>query len=503
MMRRELKDLFKKDTNRKYMPSCDSGNHIVHWDSVKNLISENCICKFCGSELDLMETTVGIATEVHLVCKKVKCSLNKKSLVRRTTQFRKGSSESYALNCQLVLALMQVGCGNAESETIINFLDLPHGSTFKKSTFSRIQSALRKEIVFISDESMEEATAKEVEATVSEDLYKKWLKKENVRNDIKLTISYDMGWNKRSSGHKYDSISGHGFVVGGLTKKIMNHRCLSKCCSTCDKAKKKNVTPKQHECPRNHDGSSKSMETEAIFRMVKDACYQKNYTIATIISDDDSTMKANLRHSLKEKVSAGLMEKNEWPKTKKGNLKTDNGRLPLDILEPAFLADFNHRVKTVGKRFYELAKASKKKSDVDTGLARRMKLNWGTMMKQVRHMNWEKNKKEIEEKLSAPVEHIFGNHKFCGKWCYALKAEQEGKKYVPGNNLPIFSKTGPHAKMYQQLKDAVEPFQTEQQVRETLHNYDTQHNEAMNMAVSRYVPKFKHYGTTMALDTRV
>ena len=460
------------------------------------------MCKFCGSELDLMETTVGIATEVHLVCKRIKCSLNKKNLVRRTTKFRKGSSESYALNCQLVLALMQIGCGNAESETMLNFLDLPHGSTFKKSTFSRIQSALRKETVLISDESMTKATGAEIEATVSEDLYKKWLKKKNTANEIKLTISYEMGWNKRSSGHKYDSISGHGFVVGGFTKKIMNHRCLSKCCSICDKAKRKSTVPEQHECPSNHDGSSKSMETEAIFRMVKDAVYNKKYTIATIISDDDSTMKANLKHSLKEKVSAGLMQKHEWPKTKKGNFKADHGRLPLDIEEPAFLADFNHRVKTVGKRFYELAKASKKKSGVDTGLARRMKLNWGTMMKQVRHMTWGNNKKEIKEKLSAPVEHIFGNHKFCGSWCYALKAEKEGKKYLPANNLPMYSKTA-HAKMYEQLKEAVEPFKTEEQVRETLHNYDTQHNEAMNMAVSRYVPKFKHYGTTMALDTRV
>ena len=27
----------------------------------------------------------------------------------------------------------------------------------------------------------------------------------------------------------------------------------------------------------------------------------------------------------------------------------------MDIEEPKFLADFNHRVKTAGKRFYELA----------------------------------------------------------------------------------------------------------------------------------------------------
>ena len=213
-----------------------------------------------------------------------------------------------------------------------------------------------------------------------------------------------MGWNKRSSGHKYDSISGHGMIMGGMSKKIMNHRCISKCCSICDRHKKGETSeltndvatkPKDHECPKNHFGSSKSMETEAIYQMVKEAYYEQGFVIGTIISDDDSTMKANLRHSYKEKVEKGKLKKKDWPKTGKGKLKQDHGRLPLDVPEPGFLADFNHRVKRVGKRFYELAKAPKYKSSVDNALAKRMKLNWGTMMKQVRHMTWKDDKKEI------------------------------------------------------------------------------------------------------------
>ena len=30
-----------------------------------------------------------------------------------------------------------------------------------------------------------------------------------------------MGWNKRSSGHKYNSISGHGFLMGEINTKIL------------------------------------------------------------------------------------------------------------------------------------------------------------------------------------------------------------------------------------------------------------------------------------------
>ena len=55
--------------------------------------------------------------------------------------------------------------------------------------------------------------------------------------------------------------------------------------------------------------------------------------------------------------------------------------------------------------------------------------------------------------------------------------------------------------MYSQLKESVARFQTEQNVIECLHKYGTQSNEGLNMSVSRYIPKFKHYGTSMSLNT--
>ena len=65
---RELKGLSTKPRIREYVPR-DSGNRIIHWSSMKNLICSNANCKKCGGGLDLTETTVGIATEVTLYCK--------------------------------------------------------------------------------------------------------------------------------------------------------------------------------------------------------------------------------------------------------------------------------------------------------------------------------------------------------------------------------------------------------------------------------------------------
>ena len=35
------------------------------------------------------------------------------------------------------------------------------------------------------------------------------------KNKVKLTVQYDMGWQKRSSVRRYDSSSGHAFIIGG------------------------------------------------------------------------------------------------------------------------------------------------------------------------------------------------------------------------------------------------------------------------------------------------
>ena len=143
------------------------------------------------------------------------------------------------------------------------------------------------------------------------------IKKGNLSSDeVSLIVMYDMGWNKRSIGNKYDSISGHGFVLGGNLKKIMNYRCMLKCSKICAQAERTKVLV-DHKCPKNHDDSSKSMETEAIYQMVKDAYYNCRYTCSIIVSNDDSTMKSNLKHSYKEKVEAELISKEQWQKQNK------------------------------------------------------------------------------------------------------------------------------------------------------------------------------------------
>ena len=65
---------------------------------------------------------------------------------------------------------------------------------------------------------------------------KKYNEYKNKKLNVALTVSFDMGWSKRSSGNIYDSISGHALKIGVLSDKILTAAVSSEMCITCSKA---------------------------------------------------------------------------------------------------------------------------------------------------------------------------------------------------------------------------------------------------------------------------
>ena len=119
----------------------------------------------------------------------------------------------------------------------------------------------------------------------------------------------------------------------------------SKACRKCDSAEKKGEEAEEHELPKNFEGSSKSMEASDILNMVEDAYYNRFFIIDLIVSDDDSTMHAVLKHPI-----IGV----------RGQvLKTSKGKLDVQIPEPSFLADPSHRIKVVAKHICYIVNDSK------------------------------------------------------------------------------------------------------------------------------------------------
>ena len=108
-----------------------------------------------------------------------------------------------------------------------------------------------------------------------------------------------MGWQKRSYGRRYDSSSGHASIIGARSKGIIGMVLYSKALRKCDAVEKRREEAEEHECPKNFKGSSKSMEAYEILKMVEDASYNRFFIIDFMVSNNDSTMRAVLKHPYK------------------------------------------------------------------------------------------------------------------------------------------------------------------------------------------------------------
>jgi len=102
----------------------------------------------------------------------------------------------------------------------------------------------------------------------------------------RIQASYDMGWQVRSSGGKYGSPTGHGLLIGAITKKVLDSIVFSKPCAMCTK---QNLPLNKHKCVKDYEGTSKSMEAEGLVQLLKRAPEKFSISICGIISDDDSS----------------------------------------------------------------------------------------------------------------------------------------------------------------------------------------------------------------------
>ena len=99
-----------------------------------------------------------------------------------------------------------------------------------------------------------------------------------------------MGWQKRSSGRRYDSSSRHAFIIGGRSKVIIGIVLYYKACWKCDAAENRLEEAEEHEFPKNFEGGSKIMEDSTILEMVEDTFYNCFFIIDVTVRDYDRTM---------------------------------------------------------------------------------------------------------------------------------------------------------------------------------------------------------------------
>ena len=85
---------------------------------------------------------------------------------------------------------------------------------------------------------------------------------------IGISVTYDMGWQKRSTGRIYDSLSGHGFFIGCISGNIVQSGVMKKKYYSCTRSNKTSSVYESHTCSVNWTGSSGTMEAALALDLV-------------------------------------------------------------------------------------------------------------------------------------------------------------------------------------------------------------------------------------------
>jgi hypothetical protein len=286
----------------------------------------------------------------------------------------------YETNIRIVMAMQSLGKGGRDAAMLLAMLDLPGGNSIADN-YQMIESKIGKIERDVTDKLLDQQLQEEIRVTYESEgkSYSEWVNKPvSEREKARLTVSFDMGWQKRACGCQYNSLSGHAFIVGARTKKVIGVHVSCKMCLTCRRSEKKGKIVKAHECSKNFTGSSKAMESNALLELAKQA-FTRGFVVSCVVGDDNSTIRATMHHSWNDLVSVGRMDVNDWPRDKNGRKKTDTGKLPLHLPEPTFLADPTHCVRVLASHIFGLKNIAKKKVGCTDFDCNRLKLYFGAM----------------------------------------------------------------------------------------------------------------------------
>jgi hypothetical protein len=337
-------------------------------------------------------------------------------------------------------------------------------------------------------------------------------KKASLSGQAQLTQAYvdstmDMGWNKRSSGVRFDSLSGHAVLYGVLTRLPIAMCSKSKYCSICSwwQKNKDGMDAPEHSCEVNHEGSLGSMESDALLEMVTGLWRNSVVQSRHVVTDDDSTMRANCRWSnddymavneLSDCVIGQTVPDPNKPSDKSRPIKRKGGCLPVDVPEPKFLADPSHRKKTLKNHLYKMLK---KKKDERHGLVDgdivRLTQFWIYMVRQLKDAPEE----EYEDRAAAVLLHHFDCHEKCGNFC---KRKNETPEEKQQSNKTYRCRTQ-DAELFNSLSVLLQPFVSLKGLKDVAHGWDTNPNESMNNTIAWIAPKNKNYSGTNSLRVRI
>ena len=161
------------------------------------------------------------------------------------------------------------------------FNSLEESLSVLKSSFVHTEQTIGKWWWTVLEESMKSAGKEEKQIAIDKGHYH--------QNVPAITVIVDAGWSKRTHKHSYNALSCVGVIFGKETRKLLHIGVRNKFCATCAKD-----PSKKHECFKNWDKSSSSMESDILLEGFTKAEKQHGLRYINFIGDGDSSVHATL-----------------------------------------------------------------------------------------------------------------------------------------------------------------------------------------------------------------
>jgi hypothetical protein len=192
-------------------------------------------CHNCHS-LTVQDITHDLATDICITCDRCRGTIATVEAAKiKEVEKTKSDLCQHEINVLFCFALQLMGVGGEHAGILTAFLNLPEPTKWNQQ-FNVLKSFTHDAIQRVKNMSEEEAAQEEVAETVRDESHT--IQQNLLEQEIPLhciQASYNMGWQVCSSSGKYGFPTGHGLLVGALTKKVLDNVVYNKKCGVCTK----------------------------------------------------------------------------------------------------------------------------------------------------------------------------------------------------------------------------------------------------------------------------